>query len=247
MHKIIKAAAVAAAALGLIVLPRAAQASSPEPTAAAASTVTYATLPLPPRVVGNSQVSKNAVDWLQLGSQARAEIRSLQAKADAAAAKATTADGKATEALNRPDRGESKQQLPFNPVTIEHVGGKFLERYTHVGDFVLPKGRWNIVAVAKFTRTADAADGDPAVRPMVGLRVGQDTETSNWGLDFGSIGGNDIAPYKGADLWGNTGGFVVQAESATPVDVNAFGYNDKRGTEGSGQISVQVTVFVTAA
>lgn len=245
MHKLIKTVAVAAAALGLIALPTAAQVGSPEPKAAAASTVTYATYPLKPASVGNSQLAKNSVGYYNFGSDARAEWQGMQNKIAGAEAKATQALTVANAAVDL--KGTAKQELPYNSVTIEHVGGKFLERYTHAGDFTLPKGRWNIVAVAKFTRNADAATGDPAVRPMVALRVGQDAESNNFGLDLGSIGGNDIAPFKGADLWGNSGGKVVTAEGATPVDVNVFGYNDKRGTEGSGQIDVQVTVYVFAA
>lgn len=95
VSKITKTVAVAAVALGLIALPSAAQASNPEPTASA-KTITYATLPLPANVVGNKQLSNNSVDWLKLGSQSRAEIRSLQAKAEAATVKAN-------QALAKPD------------------------------------------------------------------------------------------------------------------------------------------------
>jgi hypothetical protein len=242
MHKLFKAAAVTLALAGFVAVP--ASATSPEPTTSAAA-VTYATLPLPTNSVGAGQLSPNSVGYLDFGSDARREWQAMKSQAAAASAKATQALAVANAAADL--NGEAKQLLPFNPVTIEHIGGKFLERYTHAGDFTLPSGRWNVVAVAKFTRNADAAAGDPAVRPMVGLRVGQDAENNNFGISLGSIGGNDIAPFKGADLWGSSGGVVVDAGAGTVVDVNVFGYNDKRGSEGSGQIDVQVTVYVFAA
>lgn len=243
ISKYLKPLAVTAAVVGLIATPIAASASNPEPRTAA-STVEYATYPLKPNVVGNKQLSNNSVNWLKLGSQARAEIRSLQAKADSAAVKATAAENKADDALERPDLGKSELTKVFDPAVIKYIGGPYFDPdrgYTTIGTFTLPAGTWDVSTSVTFTRTVA---GDAGVRPQVGLRIGQDptaTGDARWGKELGTVGGNDISKVKNKQLWGTAQGHIT-VTTATEVGVYGHGFTDTEGSEGSGEIAAAVTV-----
>lgn len=248
MNKYLKPLAVLAAVAGLIAVPMSAQASNPEPTtaAAAASTVTYATLPLPPRVVGNSQVSKNAVDWLQLGAQARAHIVALENKAKAAEARAIAAENKADDALERPDAGKTEPVKVFEPKLIEFIGGPYFDPdrgFTTLGTFTLPAGTWTVNTSVVFKRIVA---GDAGVRPQVGLRVGQGTASPDWGTDLGTVGGNDISKVKNKELWGTAQGRVT-VTAPTTVGIYGHGFTDTEGSEGSNEISAAITVSLVRA
>lgn len=245
MHKIIKTAAVAAAALGLIALPSAAQASNPEPTAAA-STVSYATYPLKAKSVGNGQISPNAVDWLQLGSQARAHIVALENKAKAAEARAVAAENKADDALERPDAGKTEPVKVFEPKLIEFIGGPYFDPdrgFTTLGTFTLPVGTWTVNTSVVFKRTVA---GDAGVRPQVGLRIGQGTASPDWGTDLGTVGGNDISKVKNKELWGAAQGQIT-VTAPTTVGIYGHGFTDTEGSEGSNEISAAVKVSLVRA
>jgi hypothetical protein len=245
MHKIIKAATVAAVALGLIALPSAAQASNSEP-AASASTVSYATYPLKARSVGNGQINFNAVDWLQLGAQARAHIVALEKKAAAAEARAVAAENKADDALARPDAGKTETLKVFDPKLIEFIGGPYFDPargFTTLGTFTLPTGTWTVNTSVVFKRTVS---GDAGVRPQVGLRVGQGTASPDWGTDLGTIGGNDISKVKNKELWGTAQGQIT-VTSPTTVGIYGHGFTDTEGSEGSNEISAAVKVSLVRA
>jgi hypothetical protein len=249
INRFAKPAAVLGALLAVSVVPSTATAVNTEPTASA-KTVTYATLPLPPRVVGNGQMNFNAVDWLQLGSQARAHIVALENKAKAAETRAVAAENKAEDALSRPDYGSLITTTALAPKVIENLGGKYFgddvntaadDRYTVIGTFSLSKGKWLVNTSVQFTRTAAGVAG---TRPQIGLRIGQDqtlTGDAKWGKSLGTVSGAEISPANGRDLFGSAVGSIELAETTT-VTVYGFGYNDSQGTEGSGQIAAQVTV-----
>lgn len=229
MHKLIKTVAVAAAALGLIALPSAAQASNPEP-AASAKAVTYATLPLPANVIGEKQITANSVGWLDMGSQIRAEIRAAQVKTPEA-------------------YGVLTEPTALAPKVITNLGGKYFgddtstsdDRYTVIGSFRLKKGTWLVNTSVTFHRDAAGAAGS---RPQVGLRIGQNQDLAGdakWGRSVGTVGGADISPAKGHDLFGSTVS-TVELPEETEVVVYGFGYNDDQSDAGSGQITASVNV-----
>lgn len=130
----------------------------------------------------------------------------------------------------------------FATTTIAKLGGKWFDNKTSVGTFELPAGGpWIIATSVKFTRTANGVAGS---RPMVGLRIGQ-AAPSTWGDDAGSVGGNDIAPLKNADLFGDDTKVIGPLDTPKTVDVDAFGYNDDQGSAGGGEIETTVRVTVT--
>lgn len=253
MNKKFKAALIALftiAIIGVVALPTA---SAYQPDSATTSAKAAPVVPGPDTVVSSTiknggvfgwDMADNTIPWLKLGSQLRGEIRAAQTKSDAAAVAAANANNKADDALERPDGGKSFLDKTFDTAQIANIGGKFLERNTAIGSIQLPAGTWRIALDVKFTRTADAGATDPAVRPSAVARVGQtDTE---FGTDLGTIMGNDIAPYKGADLTGTDDTKVTLTEAST-VTFAAFGYDDKRGSAGSGEIAAAVRVWVYAA
>lgn len=241
ISKYLKAAAVVAVAVSLVALPVSAQASNPD-AKAAAKTVTYATLPLPNNVVGAGQLSANSVGLDDMGVQVKKFINDSSARS-------TEALNKAEDALTRPDFGTSSEPISFAPKTITNLGGKYFgdttntadDRFTTIGSFSLPKGTWLVNTVVTFHRDTAGVVGS---RPQVGLRIGQDQTLSGdekWGKPVGTVGGADISPAKGHDLFGSTVATVI-ASAATTVGVYGFGYNDDQGSAGSGELTASVTV-----
>jgi hypothetical protein len=231
VHKLIKTVAVAAVALGLITLPSAAQASNPEPVASAKA-VEYATYPLKKAVVGNGQMSKNAVDWLQLGAQARAHIVALENKAKAAEARAVAAENKADDALARPDKGTEAASKSFDQATVEKIGGPFAANATLVGTITLPKGTLKVDADGFWTTLAAGPNG---TRPQLALR--------GTGVSV-TIFPGEASTAKDRELTGHATKKVVLTE-ATEVKVYAFGYNDDTSDAGAGRLAVTVDILAT--
>lgn len=240
--RLTKPAAVLAALLTVSVVPSTAVAVNTEPTASA-KTVTYATLPLPTNSVGAGQLSPNSVGWLDFGSSARSEWSSMKVRI-------TNAENKADDALARPDYGSLTTTTALAPKVIENLGGKYFgddvnsaadDRYTVIGSFSLGKGKWLVNTSVQFTRTAAGIAG---TRPQIGLRIGQDQTLAGdakWGKSLGTVSGAEISPANGRDLFGSAVGSIDLTQPTT-VTVYGFGYNDSQGTEGSGQITAQVTV-----
>jgi hypothetical protein len=156
---------------------------------------------------------------------------------------------------NTPDvKGDAQFVKPLPAKVIENLGGPYFgattatddDRYTKIGEIVVPAGSWMVYTSVQFTRTAAGVAGS---RPQVGLRIGQDqtkSDDSKWGVSVGTVGGNDIAPFKGADLFGETHEPLVTTENTT-VGVYGFGYNDDRGTAGSGEIAASVKITLVRA
>lgn len=239
MKHLFKTAAVTLALAGLLAVP--ASASSPEPKAAAASTVSYATYPLKTNSVGAGQLSPNSVGYLDFGSDARREWQDMKNKAADAMAKATAAENKAEDALERPDAGKTEVTKTFEPVLIKYIGGPYFDPdrgYTTIGTFTLQPGTWTVSTSVVFKRTVA---GDAGVRPQVGLRVGQGTASPDWGTDLGTVGGNDISKVKNKELWGTAQGRIT-VTAPTTVGVYGHGFTDTEGSEGSNEIAASVQV-----
>jgi hypothetical protein len=145
--------------------------------------------------------------------------------------------------------GKSGTTVTIPPTVIEHLGGKYFgdttatadDRYTTLGTMTLPAGTWQVFTSVKFNRTEA---GDAGARPQVGLRIGQDQTAdadSRFGRSVGTVGGNDISPAKGHDLFGSTSEFI-ELDEPTEVGVYGFGYTNTGGTEGSGQITAAVSM-----
>lgn len=143
-------------------------------------------------------------------------------------------------------KGDAQFVRSFPAKTIANLGGKYLDRYTVLGETVVPAGHWLVYTNVKFTRIATSPDATDAPRPQVGLRIGQDKEAGDFGIDVGTVGGNDISPYKGADLFGTSVEPLVTTENTT-VGIYGFGYNSDRGTAGSGEIDATVQIILVRA
>lgn len=146
-------------------------------------------------------------------------------------------------------KGDAQHVLSLPPKVIAHMGGLYFDGFTEIGTFVVPAGRWLVYTNVQFTRTVAAAVATEAPRPQLGLRIGQDPAKAGdakWGVDVGTVSGNDISPYKGADLFGMSMQPLYTTENTT-VGVYGFGYNADRGTAGSGQIEAAVKVILVRA
>lgn len=118
-------------------------------------------------------------------------------------------------------------------MTIEHIGGKFLEGKTKVCEFDLPAGVWMLNSTAFFARTVAGVDG---TRPQLALRKG--TTATEFGDDYGTILGAEISSSKGRELTGS----ATKVVAGGHVDVFAFGYNDDGSSAGSGEVSVSADI-----
>lgn len=158
---------------------------------------------------------------------------------------------------NTPDvKGDAQHYRPFPAKVIANFGGKYFgdttstsdDRYTVIGETVVPAGSWLVYTTVRFTRLTAAANATDLPRPQVGLRIGQDQTkgSAKWGVDVGTIGGNDISPAKGSDLFGTSVEPLVTTENTT-VGIYAFGYNGDQGTAGSGEIEAAVKVILVRA
>ena len=130
------------------------------------------------------------------------------------------------------------------PAAITYLGGPYFDPargFTTLGSFTLPKGTWLVNTSAKFHRTVAGVAGS---RPQVGLRIGQGTASPNWGTEVGTVGGADISPGNGHDLFGSATKVVTVAEDTT-VGVYGFGYNDDTGVAGSGEIEASAEITAT--
>lgn len=137
--------------------------------------------------------------------------------------------------------GKSGEKITITPKTIEFLGGPYFDPargYTKLGEFSLEKGMWLINTAGKFHRTAAGVEG---TRPQIGLRIGQGTAAPNWGVDAGTIGGAEISPGNGHDLFGSATKVITLTETST-VGVYGFGYNSDTGTAGSGQIEASAEI-----
>lgn len=137
--------------------------------------------------------------------------------------------------------GKSGEKITVAPKMIEFLGGPYFDPargFTKLGEFSLEKGTWLINTAAKFHRTATGVEG---TRPQIGLRIGQGTAAPNWGVDAGTIGGAEISPGNGHDLFGSTTKVITLTETTT-VGVYGFGYNSDTGTAGSGQIEASAEI-----
>ncbi len=223
--------------------------------------------PLCPRSVASSQVVDNSLPGktkLAPNSVDRSRLDlSLQADIDAVkddSVHLDSLDANVRRMLandaNTPDvKGDMQHAGSLPPKVIENLGGKYFgdttatddDRYTKIGEVVVPEGSWMVYTSVQFTRTAEGVAGS---RPQIGLRIDQDqTKTEaegKWGVSVGTIGGNDIAPYKGADLFGQTVEPLVTTKNTT-VSVYGFGYNDDRSAAGSGQIAAAVKIVLVRA
>lgn len=130
------------------------------------------------------------------------------------------------------------QTPPQSPVTIANIGGTFSTRHTNLGQFTLPKGTWMVYLTGKFNRKTASPAGDPEVQPML--------QISSGGAHYVTIMGNDISPGLDADLTGLAVGQITVGGDMV-FDVNAFGYNSIRGSQGSDEITVLANVIAVAA
>ncbi|MEV5963636.1 hypothetical protein AB0L70_17840 [Kribbella sp. NPDC051952] len=135
-------------------------------------------------------------------------------------------------------KGDAQVNKSFAATKITNIGGSFSTRHTVVGSFTLPKGTWLVNLSGKFNRTTASASGDPAVQPMLQLLAGT--------TELGTIMGNDISPGLDADLTG-TSLRLITVDADTVVEVEAFGYNSARGSQGSGEITAAATVVAVRA
>jgi len=151
------------------------------------------------------------------------------------------------EKLNAPDevgadvKGGAQtlfQSDPNAPTEIANIGGTFSTRHTSVGQFTLPQGTWLVTLSAKFNRKVASAAGDPDVQPML--------QISSGGAHFVTIMGNSISPALDADLTGSAVALITVGGDMV-FDVNAFGYNSVRGSQGSGEITVLANVVAARA
>ena len=130
------------------------------------------------------------------------------------------------------------QTPPQTPVTIANIGGTFSTRHTSLGTFTLPKGTWMVYLTGKFNRKTASPAGDPDVQPML--------QISSGGAHYVTIMGTSISPGLDADLTGLAVGQVTVGGDMV-FDVNAFGYNSIRGSQGSDEITVLANVVAVAA
>lgn len=230
---------------------------------AVAAPTAYAPLPLPANSVGPTQIQTagvwgtdihdNTIPWSKLGYDLRQHVTASDVTLPDAIKSSTQIKAGAIQEsdlnaalqtkVNGQDlHGDVTVIKEFPVTTINKIGGKWFDNKTSVGTFTLPAGGpWVIATSVKFTRTADGVAGS---RPMVGLRIGQ-AAPSTWGDDAGSVGGNDIAPLKNADLFGSDTKIVGPIDNSVVVDVDAHGYNDDQSAAGGGQIEAVVRVTVT--
>lgn len=131
----------------------------------------------------------------------------------------------------------------FPTKAIEHLGGKYFDGFTTIGQFEVPAGTWEVHTSVEFTRTEAGLAGS---MPQVGLRIGQDKATNDWGVDVGTVGGVPISPAKGHDLFAYTSAPLI-AENPVTIGVYGFGYNQDTSAAGSGEITASVKVWLTAA
>lgn len=197
----------------------------------------YAPLPLPNNSVGAGQLAPNSVGWVDWGSALRGEWNTMKSRLNAVE-------------LKQEVYGKSGEPISLGAQTINEVGGPWFgpdltttddDRYTFLGKFTLPKGTWLLTTSVKFNRTIAGAAG---TRPQVALRIGQDQTLAGdakWGTSAGTVGGADISPAKGHDLFGSAVATVPLAE-ATEVWVMGFGANDNQSEAGSGQITAAVDI-----
>lgn len=133
-------------------------------------------------------------------------------------------------------KGGSDFKATAAPKTIANIGGRFVDRATVVETGTIPAGDWTLTVSGKFNRTAAAVDGAPLTRPMLQLQVD--------GKEVCSIGGNDISPALDADLFGFCSGGVKLTEG-TAYKLYAFGYDDKRTSAGSGELTAAALITGT--
>lgn len=145
--------------------------------------------------------------------------------------------------------GRSGLPTVIAPKIIEHLGGPYFgadlttpadDQFTTLGEVQLGKGTWLVNVSGTFHRTAAGVVGS---RPQIGLRIGQDQTAgaAKWGIDAGTIGGVEISPGNGHDLFGSSTK-VITLTGPTTIGVYAFGYNNDTGTAGSGQIEASAVI-----
>lgn len=153
---------------------------------------------------------------------------------------------------NTPDvKGDAEVSETLAPKAIEFIGGPYFDPargFTHLGTVTLTKGTWLVNTSVKFTHTAASPAGAPAIRPQVGLRIGQNGAAAGdakWGTEVGTVGGSAIGAGKNSDLWGSAVKLIT-VDDDTEIGVYGFGYADG-GTEGSGEIIAAVQVVAVRA
>jgi hypothetical protein len=145
--------------------------------------------------------------------------------------------------------GKSGLPTTIAPKIIEHLGGPYFgadlttpadDQFTTLGEVQLGKGTWLVNVSGTFHRTAAGVVGS---RPQIGLRIGQDQTAgaAKWGIDAGTIGGVEISPGNGHDLFGSSTK-VITLTGPTTIGVYGFGYNNDTGTAGSGQIEASAVI-----
>lgn len=133
-------------------------------------------------------------------------------------------------------KGDAAFKATAAPTTVSKIGGPFSQGAIVIDSGTIPAGDWTLDVSGKFNRTVAAAEGAPLTRPMIQLQVD--------GKEVCSIGGNDIAPSLDADLFGLCSG-GVKLTVATSYKLYAFGYDDKRGSAGSGELTAAALITGT--
>lgn len=205
----------------------------------AADDCTSLTYPLCPRSVAKLQVVDGSLDGQEVrdGGLTGYDI----ADGSVPASKLNASDKAAfLKDTNTPDvKGTAKLVATYSstedkPLVIDKTGGSWLTRRTVLGRIVLEPGTYTLNVSAQFQRVT-AAPAGVVTRPQVALRIG--ASDSSFGSDVGTVGGNDISPVVGGDLFGMDSHTFSVADTTT-IEVSAFGYQDDRGSGDSGNLIV---------